>query len=338
MEMAQKVQLRYPLWISWEITNRCNYKCIHCRMDEVNDFSKELTKDEVISCIDHLNDIGIYQINFSGGEPFLRSDFLDIVEYASKLNIKVGITTNGSLLDEQKVNIMKKIKNIEFVQISIDGKDSNTHDYIRGIQGGYEKAIEVIRMLIDAKFNVGVVTTVMKPNVKQIPDIISKLTELGVNMYGARRFMSTGKGNNSSDLLAVNTDEYCSHIHYWVECMNNKDNKIKCIIEEPLLGILKDNLPTSWKCGGCQAGNQYGAITADGDIRACIFIPIKLGNIREESFKRIWERSPINKKIVSRELNGSCKVCKLIDECGGCRAAAYLNSGDYLGNDPMCFL
>jgi len=90
-----KTHLRYPLWISWEITNKCNYKCIHCRMDELNDFNKELSTDEVISCINQLNEIGVYQINYSGGEPFLRNDFIDILEYTSKSNIKIGVTTNG---------------------------------------------------------------------------------------------------------------------------------------------------------------------------------------------------------------------------------------------------
>jgi radical SAM protein with 4Fe4S-binding SPASM domain len=335
--MEMKTHLRYPLWISWEITNKCNYKCIHCRMDELNDFNKELSTDEVISCINQLNEIGVYQINYSGGEPFLRNDFIDILEYTSKSNIKIGVTTNGSLIDEEIVKKLKMIKNLDFIQISLDGRDNATHNHIRGINGAYETAIETIRMLVNSNFNVGVVTTVMKPNVKQIPDILNKLTELGVNMFGARRFMPTGKGNNSADLLAVNTDEYCSHIHYWVDSINNKDNKVKCIIEEPLLSILRDKLPVSWKFDGCQAGDQYGAITANGDIRACIFIPVKLGNIKEQNFKSIWETSKIREKIILRELNGSCKVCNLIKECGGCRAAAYLNTGDYLGDDPMCF-
>lgn len=329
---------KYPRWISWEVTNACNFRCIHCRMDE--DFlpGNELSYDESINCIDQFHKLGIDWINFSGGEPFLRKDFISLLEYASNLDIKVGITSNGSLITNEIAERLKNIKNLETIQISIDGKDAETHDRIRGIDGAFDSAVNAIKLLLDSGIRTGAVTTVMKPNIRQIPDIVQLLMDLGINVYGARRFMPTGKGDKMRNDLLVTAEEYKEHCEYWAFCMKEFGDKMQFIIEEPLLGIIKDKLPEYWNTTGCQAGVIYGAMTFDGDIRPCIFLPLSMGNIRNQSFDKIWSDSEMRKKIAYRELNGKCNGCSVKNECGGCRAMAYFQHGDFLEEDAMCFL
>lgn len=299
---------------------------------------QELTTEEAKDCIRQFCDAGIHQINFSGGEPLLREDFFNMLKFASDQGLKVGFTTNGSLLTEDKVKMLKTITNLDFVQVSLDGKDSQVHDYIRGVDESFNKAITAIKLLVRNGIKTGVVSTVMKQNVSQIPGIVQLLKSLGVSTYGARRFMPVGRGESLKQKILISPQEYKEHLQYWIQCMHEKPKHIDFIIEEPLLGLLKDDLPEDWLPRGCLAGSHYGAITSTGDIRGCIFIPVAFGNIRERSFKNIWENSLERKKIVLRELNGMCGECVHIQECGGCRAMAYADSGDFLGDDPFCFV
>jgi len=293
----------------------------------------ELSTDEIIECINQFADLGIYQIGISGGEPFMRSDILEILEYASNKNIKIAITTNGFFLDDKNIRKLKKIENISLIQVSLDGSNEETHDYIRQYKGAYKSAINAISGLVSEGITTGVVTTVMKLNIDQVPDITKKVKQLGVSIYGARRFMPVGKGNKLRDSLLISKEDYARHLQYWSDKKIN-DSDLEYIIEEPLLSIFESEKHSN---SGCPAGNSYGAITSLGDIRACIFIPLSLGNIRNKKFSQIWETSDIRNKIIGRAFEGKCSICNIKENCSGCRAAAYAINNDLMGEDPFCF-
>lgn len=328
---------KFPMWISWEVTFNCNYDCIHCRMDDGSKLPKELSYDKCIQFIDEIVSLDINQINFSGGEPFVRKDFLDIVEYASNAGLKIGITTNGSLINKSVISRLKSLENIECLQVSLDADNSELHDYIRGVPGAFDQAINAIKLFKEAGFRTGCVTTVMKKNITRIPYIIDLLNQYDVDVYGARRFMPTGKGKLKLEELVLSVEEYKNHCVNWIKYMNSK-SKMQFIIEEPLLSILEKDLPEDWKLFGCVAGTLYGAMTADGDIRPCIFLPINIGNIQDKTFKEIWLNSKAIKEIVNRnKLTGKCNACDLKFKCGGCRAMAYFEGNEIFGDDPSCF-
>lgn len=329
------VLLKYPLWISWELTASCNYSCIHCRMEDKEYpklCNKELTTDEAKHCIDEFASLGIYKLGISGGEPFLRPDLFELLEYMSDKNIKIVITSNGSLIDYNVVLKLKKLKNLESVQISLDGKDDETHDYIRQKTGAFNRAVSAIKLLASEGIRTGVVTTVMKPNINQVSDIIKLIQKLGVQVYGARRFMPVGHGSKSMSNLLVTKEEYRKHLLFWENLQNSNDG-IQYTIEEPLLGCVSHNNTQSYTC---PAGNSYGALSAIGDVRACIFLPISLGNIKEQSFSAIWTGSQIRNQIFQGcEM---CRGCKFEHTCAGCRTAAYAITENMHGKDPLCFV
>lgn len=328
----------YPITISWEITGRCNYKCIHCRMDNYTsyDYTQELTIIEIENELIELKKCGIQQINFSGGEPFSRNDFVDILHIASNLGFQIGITTNGSYIDKRMAITLREIKKIDLIQISLDGINSETHDFIRGVPGAFDKSIAAIKNLKREGIRTGAVTTVMNYNKAQIEGILRLLLELNVDAYGARRFMPVGKGSLYPQNLLISKKDYYEHCRKWAELVNRYGKEIQLFIEEPLMGILKNNLPESWVFSGCIGGRTYGAIMSNGDVRACIFLPISLGNIRQQSFKNIWHKKE-RKDFLKENVEGECKECSLKCCCGGCRAMAYLQSGILSNTDPMCF-
>ena len=331
--------LKYPLWISWEVTNLCNYRCVHCRMDDEDlENDSELDFKECRTFIDEIADLEIGQINFSGGEPFLREDFIEILNYTAAKGIRIGITTNGSLLDKSKIDQIAKIPTIDFIQVSIDGPNSEIHEHIRGVPGAFEKAVVALKQLKKTDLRIGAVTTVMRTNINEIPNIVELLNKMEINVYGARRFIPVGHGKKAVKDLLITPDEYKSHCQRWIKYINEDQQNMDFFIEEPLLAIFKEQLPSYWKTPGCMAGTIYGALTANGDILSCIFLPQVLGNVRNDSFSDIWNHSSIRQKIINRELTGDCGTCSKVDDCGGCRAMAMFNDGDVFGDDPTCFL
>lgn len=329
----------YPITISWEITEKCNYQCIHCRMDDCSEYdnTRELSKAEIFDILEQLQDIGVQQINFSGGEPFCRSDFIDILQMADNLGINTGITTNGSLLDLEMISKMSRLKNLKLVQVSLDGSQKELHDFIRGKKGAYNHAINALIELKSAGIRAGAVTTIMTYNKDNVDNILKLLLDLHIDTYGARRFMPVGRGSTYINSLKVSKEDYKNHCKRWIEYVNKYSDKIQLYIEEPLIGILKEQLKSEWLFSGCIGGSIYGAIMSNGDVRPCIFLPLSLGNLRENSFKDIWVKNPLRAQFIERNDIEECGKCDKKNVCGGCRAMAFAESGNIKSKDPLCF-
>ena len=339
MQVSFNNFLEYPISVSWEITTACNFNCVHCRMDDEKgiESNEEMSLDKVKLHIDELSGLGIKQINFSGGEPFCRSDFLDILRYVDKKGIQIGITSNGSLIDDKLAEELSHIRSIDLVQISLDGKDAVMHNYIRGVNDAYVNAINAMKSLLKAGIRTGAVTTVMSLNYMQVEDIFHLLLALGVNSFGARRFMPVGKGGRSLTNLVLTKEQYKDHCVLWAKLVHSYENRIQLFIEEPLMGILHKYLPENWLLSGCIAGSAYGAIMANGDVRACIFVPEPLGNLKEKSFADIWTQSKLRPLFTNKTYTGKCEACSEKNICGGCRAMSYAINGKIDDYDTLCF-
>jgi MoaA/NifB/PqqE/SkfB family radical SAM enzyme len=134
-------KLKTPIKISWIFTNKCNLECKHCYLSSSShiDQNQELSKDESISIIKKLKKEGIFSIHFTGGEPFAKPDFLNIISEASRHNIEITISTNGTLIEDEALSTPREI-NLNTVQVSLDGATKKTHDFFRG-EKSYDKTI-----------------------------------------------------------------------------------------------------------------------------------------------------------------------------------------------------
>jgi mycofactocin radical SAM maturase len=342
-------QLSAPLFVIWEITSACNLRCKHCLSDSGKPLSNELSTEEVKELIDSLAMMKVFYINFSGGEPLVRPDIFEILEYASKKSIGIDLLTNGALITKEVISRFENT-NIFHVQISLDGI-GKTHDAFRGINGSYERAIKAIKLLRDANYGVSISSAVTKQNLDEIPKIIDLAVDLGANLYKTTLFMPAGRGKKNVDDLVLTPHDAKRLAFMMIEKKKEVGDRITISNEEiyPWLTEPSGNstagmspAPDSSKVG-CTAANSSLYITPDGKIAPCPFLrEFTAGNIRKEELKGIWNDSStfgIFRNIKQGDLKGKCGRCDHLGiRCyGGCRAAAYAHNGDLYAEDPLCW-
>lgn len=340
-------KLREPFFLQWHITDKCNLTCKHCYGEYGIENDKTLSTQECFQVIDQyslflkkINSPG--RIHFTGGEPFLRPDFFNLVKYARKKRLHVRVLSNGTVITEK---IAQKLKNfrVQAVQVSIDGT-KEIHDSFRCKKGSFEKTWEGIAHLNKAGVSTTVSTTVSKINIDTVPEIIDLCLKHNVDRVGFSRLVPYGRGKDiENEMLSIEeTKKLFSYLHKQRKKLKGKldipprDPVWWLMLKPPQ--ILCSGAKNQQIVGGCSIGTGGLALLSDGDILACRRLPVSLGNIRETSFTEIWKNSPILEELRDRnKLNGNCGRCGSRFFCGGCRAIAYGITNNYLDEDPQCW-
>lgn len=341
-----------PLVMSWNVTRECNLKCSHCYINAAEKkLENELTTQEGKRLIDQICQVSSPLLILSGGEPLLRPDIYELIRYGSKKGLKMGLGSNGSLIDQE---VAKKLKDagIATVSISLDSQIPEQHDDFRGVAGSWDKAVLAIKALRKNNVLVQVNTTLTQQNFNQIDDIMSLAENIGVENFHLFFLVPTGRGVKLTDISAQKYEEMITKT--FAKVARHKLN-VRPSCAPQFMRIAKNmGLDMRMWIRGCMAGLHYCRIYPNGDVTPCPYLPIKLGNIREKSFKEIWTNAEMFKALRSPDsLKGKCGVCEYKSLCGGCRARAYgLSSdfidycgdlhepielkGDYLTEDPWC--
>lgn len=350
-----------PFQIVWNITKSCNFKCIHCYENAGKKADDELTTDEIIDGIDKLSRLGVASIAFSGGEPTVHPGIIDLIKHASEDGMYVSMATNG--FKTAKIERAKEFADagLEFVQISLDGLNPETHDKFRGVPNSWNRAVQSIKNFLELGVFVEVSTTVTQENYDEIPRMIDFMRELGVEWFMLYNFIPTGSGsevreldltpkqrneilkliyeeNGKGDMQILSTAPQFADV---AVSMENDSNLVPTHFfnpeyTNPAMKELADFV------GGCGAGRFYMSVEPNGDMFPCVFFPhddiLKLGNIKDDDLEDIWVNSELLLQLRDKNLLAShCGVCESRYICGGCRARAYTyNDGDYLGPDPGC--
>lgn len=342
-------KLSAPLSVIWEITSACNLRCKHCLSDSGKPHPKELNTEKAKRLIDTLEKMKVFNIDFSGGEPLIRPDIFELLEYASQKKMCISLLTNGSLITKEIIDRLKNT-NIFYLQLSIDGIE-RTHDDFRGIKGSYNRTIRAIKLLRDADFGVVISSAVTKQNIDEIPKIIDMATDLGVSSYKTTLFMPSGRGKKNIDELLLTQQDVKKFNFMMIEKKKEIGNKIDISIETDYPWLVES---TSRKYSksleavdsskiGCWAGNSGFYITSEGNITPCPFLRnLVAGDAIKENVKEIWDNSPafyLFRNITRSDLKGKCSECEYLGiSCyGGCRAAALAHSNDLYAEDPLCW-
>jgi radical SAM protein with 4Fe4S-binding SPASM domain len=341
-----------PLVVSWNLTRKCNLKCPHCYINATTqELKNELTTEESKSLIDQICEVSTPLLILSGGEPLLRPDVYELVRYGASKGLKMGLGSNGSLIGATAARRLKEA-GIETVSISLDSHIPEQHDEFRGVPGSWEKAVGAIKALQENGVLVQVNTTLTQQNYDQIDDIMSLAENIGVENFHLFFLVPTGRGVKMADISPA---KYESMIKTTFAKVAKHKLNVRPSCAPQFMRIAKDmGLNMSRWIRGCLAGLYYCRVYPNGDVTPCPYLPIKLGNIREKSFKEIWFNSDMFKTLRNFDaLKGKCGVCEHRAVCGGCRARAYgLSSdfidycgdlhepaelkGDYLTEDPWC--
>jgi mycofactocin biosynthetic radical S-adenosylmethionine protein MftC len=322
--------LKAPVNVTWEITRQCNLRCRHClSADVMGDCESELDFDQCCDFINELDRLEIFQVNFGGGEPFLREDFLEILDYCHAKGITTCVSTNGTVLDESLVRKLKKMRSL-YLQVSLDGATAETNDAIRG-RGTFDRIMHALKLLVAHDFrNASTNTVVTGINFREIRQIY----ELG-KQYGLKtrlsRFRPSGNAKRSWKDYRLRHDQLAE---LSVFLNGHRDiatgDSFFSIVAQERRGL---------GLNMCGAARMTCSVLPDGGVYPCAFLQdslFKAGNIREQSLGLIWRNASIFR--VLREIRiESCERCVRFEVChGGCPAVAYYLSRSLNQPDPEC--
>jgi radical SAM protein with 4Fe4S-binding SPASM domain len=326
--------------IQWHITNLCNLHCQHCYQD---DFSKrdDLDWSDLKKISDHLH-VSLQEwdrracIHLTGGEPLLKPELFSLLDDLDQKPMveELGIITNGLLIDRKAVRKLLPFTKLKKVKISLDGADAETNDSIRQ-KGTFDKVIHNINFMREERaFEIILMFTVMKRNLKNLSSFFKLSKELGVNGFIIERFIPLGRGKERMDEVLNKED--------WRELINMVSTLFSIEDENSLLSYQAFQVSFNGEepellGAPCVIGKDGLCIMPEGNVFPCRRFPISIGNLLGDSLKQIWEESEILEKLRRKEnLKGKCGKCEIKD-CRGCRSLALSLTGDYLGEDPHCW-
>ncbi|MFO7718219.1 MAG: 12,18-didecarboxysiroheme deacetylase [Desulfohalobium sp.] len=345
--------------IVWNMTQRCNLKCVHCYAQAVDpEGSDEISTDQGKAIIDDLAAFGSPVMLFSGGEPLVRKDLPELAAYAVSKGMRAVISTNGTLITPEKARELKSI-GLSYVGISLDGGEA-THDKFRGVPGAFQKAMQAVDNCQAEGLKVGLRFTVNKRNFEEVPTIFEILKERDIPRVCFYHLVYSGRGSElikedlsheqTRGLVDLIMDETkalfdAGHPKEVLTVDNHADGPYvyqRLQQENPeraqeVMELLQFN-------EGNNSGRGIGCISWDGRVHADQFWRNHtFGNVLERPFSEIWTDSSIellhklkNKKA---HVGGRCAKCQYLNICAGnfrARAEAYY--GDIWAQDPACYL
>lgn len=323
--------LNSPICITWEWTYACDLQCVHCLSSSGRRDPDELTTAELRDVVDQLAEMQVFYVNIGGGEPMLRPDFFEVVEYCVERGVGVKFSTNGGRITAENA---KRLASMDYVdiQISLDGIDPETNDAIRG-DGSYSRVRAAMEHLRDAEFGPFKLSVVMtRENIGQVDAYHALATEYGAELR-LTRFRPSGRGIDTWHELHPTSAQQVE-LYDWL--LAHPDVLTGDSFFH--LSALGEALPGLNLCG---AGRVVCLIDPVGDVYACPFVlhdHFKAGSVREEGgFAGVWRSSELFAGMREPSSPGACGSCGSYDACGGgCMAAKFFTGLPLDAPDPEC--
>ncbi len=346
--------------VVWNMTRRCNLKCVHCyaHAKDMDFKGKELTTDEGKRLIDDLASFGSPVMLFSGGEPVLREDLPDLIDYTVKKGMRAVISTNGTLITEEKARIFAKFS-LSYVGVSLDGI-GEVNDSFRGVKGAFDKAIDGIRNAKGAGIKVGLRFTIHRGNFKEIPMVFDLIEREGIERVCFYHLVYAGRGSKlvEEDLSHEDARRTVDYILDRTKDFFDKGKPIEVLTVDnhadgPYLymRLLKEDRARAAEVydllmmnEGNASGVGIGCVDEEGNVHADQFWRhYSFGNVRERPFSKIWTDTsdPLMAKLKEKKkfVQGRCATCRWLNICGGnFRVRAEAKTGDVWAEDPQCYL
>ena len=338
--MNKNKSLYNPGIVVWEVTLKCNLKCLHCGSSAGEKRKKELTTNEALNLCNDLADIGFKGIALMGGEVFLRKDWKNIGREIKDSGVKLSIITNGFFKTDKIIKDLVKLET-DCLMIGMDGGTAKIQDTIRNVEGSYKKAWNFIKAAKKAGLPTGIITTVHKLNYKELPKIRRRVLKEEIDW----QIQPAGViGRFPKDLL-LDEKKYYSLGKFIYSNHKKHANKNFSINGSHNFGFHSKKIPPlsmypEWE--GCYAGKSVLGIQSNGNVKGCLAMPDDLieDNIRKRDIKNIWNDPnsfSYNRNYEEKDIGDNCKNCKFSKTCkGGCTTRSYSLTG-IPHNDPFCF-
>ncbi len=322
--------LSAPVNLTWEVTLACNLQCRHCLSSSGVRARQELDTAEALEVVKQLHHAKVFQVNFGGGEPFIRPDFETILDACHERRLVTCVSTNGTLLDRARVKRLSR-SGLVALQVSVDGATEATCDAIRG-PGTHRRALEALRLLADSPIPTSINTVLTSGNASEIPALHDLAARLGVS-FRVSRFRPSGRGAEGWERLRPSAEQLLA-FSAWLSSaagVRTGDSFFSLTPQERQgLGL---NL--------CGAAKLTCCLGPSGDMYPCAFLQREefwAGSVRQSTFQEIWDRAPIYETLRNLRIH-SCESCQRFDQChGGCPAVAYHLGRGVAGGDPECLV
>jgi 12,18-didecarboxysiroheme deacetylase len=345
--------------VVWNATRACNLRCVHCyaRADE-RIHEKELSHEEGVALLDDLAEFGVPVVLFSGGEPLVRPDLVDLARYAVSKGMRAVISTNGTLIDEETAGRLHDV-GLSYVGVSLDGMEE-VNDRFRGKRGAFKDAMNGIRNCRKAGLKVGLRFTINRMNVGEVPAIFDLLEAEEIPRVCFYHLVYAGRGSElmeedlapgetrrvvdlimdrtrdlherGLDKEVLTVDNHADGPYVYLRMLREGDTRASEVLE-----LLRMN-------EGNSSGRGIGCVSWDGSVHADQFWRHEsFGNVRERPFSAIWSdpSHPLMARLKDKKryVTGRCAECRWLDVCAGnFRVRAEAATGDLWAPDPACYL
>jgi radical SAM protein len=354
---------RAPILVFWETTRACDLACRHCRAEAISQpMPGQLDTEEGVRLVDDLARFEPQRpvLIFTGGDPFRRKDLFDLADRARARGLPIGFAPSVTPLLDRAAAVRMREAGAKTVSISLDGARPRTHESVRGVAGHLRRTEDAVRLLVEEGLTVQVNTTAMRRNVHELADIAALARGWGARIWEVFFLIRVGRGAELEELSPAENEDVAEFLHdasrYGLtvrtveapffrrvvaarEAGGDRPPAVGSLHAE-LSGRLQDLLgPPGEAARARSAGTRDGKgilfVSHAGEVYPSGFLPLRLGNVREDDVVRLYRESPLLRSIRDASFSGRCGVCEFADLCGGSRARAYA-AGDALGEDPAC--
>ena len=329
-----------PHIVAWNLTKRCNLACAHCYISagSWHATDDELSTNECLRILDEILDVNPNpMLILTGGEPLLRDDLETLAERAADRGATVVVGTNGTRLTEERIGSLMEA-GVKGVAVSIDSLRPEYHDRFRHGGGALTDTMAAVERCAARGLDFVIQTTVTTGNRREIADLARWSAEAGAVSFNVYFVVPTGRAELMQGMSPEENDGVLREL-VELESTYRGRMMVRSKCQPQLMRHVFQGDPDSPLLNyetRCPCGVHYVRITPEGKVTPCPYMPVAAGDLLTQSFKEIWESSPVFTRLRSGELGGRCGRCEYREVCGGCRARAYADSGDFMGPDDSC--
>ncbi len=299
--------LAAPLVILWEVTRRCNLRCIHC-LNGSGSVTEELSTEQARHLVREIAEAKVPFIFWSGGEPLLRPDLLSLAAYAKSLNVADVLLTNGTLLTRDVVRRAKEAGILK-VEVSLDSHDEATYDRFRGRDGAFRATLAGIEALVAEGMPCRANAVLTKLNIDQVPEIVRFAQSIGLYELALLSLYPAGRSLDHESELGLSLDDIAARRPAWKALQAELDGRFFLAFQRSENSI-KLTHPLL-RMANCGAGRIHLCLTPWGDVKPCPAFPDELtaGNVRDTALRRLWQDSPMFRDLRNPDIRG-CEDCR----------------------------
>jgi radical SAM protein len=363
-----------PFMIIWETTHACDLACRHCRAEAIPEHDPlSLTCDEAKQLLEQVESFGKPRpiFIFTGGDPFKRADLFELLAYGNQLGLIMAVSPSGTpLLNEANLRRIKESGG-KAISLSLDGSTPERHDAFRRVPGSFALTTRGWQIARSIGLKLQLNTTVTRYNLDDLPNIFRLVVEYGAMTWSAFFLVPTGRGKAEDEISPA---EYEAVMHFLYDCSKYLSVKTteghhfkrvvlqRTILDEKALPVehyfelhpvyhqLRQDLDKIVAEYNLQpkeniirtpmhinAGNGFVFISRRGDVFPSGFMPVSVGNVRQQSLVEIYRNAPLFQDLRdTSKFEGRCGLCEFVGVCGGSRSRAYALTGDPLAEEPFC--